>query len=68
MTLEQVCGDLVDAVVVNDGHMVLESVCVRLAGPGGGAGVLDLTADGVGGQGPPPTTREDRRGVVLPAA
>ncbi|MGY4737275.1 transposase [Streptomyces sp. ATMOS53] len=48
MALEQVCGDVVDAVVVNDGHVPLEFVCFRLAGLGGGAGVLDLAVDGVG--------------------
>ncbi|WP_344443183.1 transposase [Streptomyces kunmingensis] len=31
-----------------DARMLLDFVCVRLAGLGGGAGVLDLAADGIG--------------------
>ncbi|QEU96925.1 hypothetical protein [Streptomyces kanamyceticus] len=31
-----------------DGEMLLDFVCVRLAGLGGGAAVLDLAADGLG--------------------
>ncbi|MEV0446307.1 transposase [Streptomyces spectabilis] len=48
-----------------DADMLLQFVCVHLAGLGGGAAVLDLAADGLGAQATPVWERHRRCTVVL---
>ncbi|MFG2586164.1 hypothetical protein [Streptomyces malaysiensis] len=55
---QHICGKI-------DARTLLEFVCARLAGPGGGAAVLDLPADGLGTNVMPVWERHRRCTIVL---